>query len=120
MRLDKWLWHARVTRTRTLAKKLVEAGKVRLNRTKVQSASQNVKPGDVLTITLPRAVLVYEIAGFAARRGSYSEASTLYVDHSPPVERTGPDSPLATAPSVLKRPEGRERRKARRLAGKPE
>ena len=55
-RLDKWLWHARVVRTRTLAQKLVEAGKVRVNRAKTHPPSQAVRVGDVLTIVLPGAV----------------------------------------------------------------
>ena len=37
-RLDKWLWFARVVKTRPLAKALVEAGKVRVNRDRVTSA----------------------------------------------------------------------------------
>ena len=93
---------------------------MRLNRAKVHSASQGVRMGDVLTITLPRAILVYEIAGLAERRGPYSQASQLYIDRSPPMEKANSDSPEAVAPPALKRPEGRDRRAARRLAGKPE
>ena len=120
IRLDKWLWHARVTRTRTLAQKLVTAGKVRLNRTKVHAPSQAVKIGDVLTIALPRTVLVYEIVALAERRGSFAQASTLYVDRSEPAPSTRPDDTPPAATTVLKRPAGRDRRQARRLAGKPD
>jgi hypothetical protein len=75
--------------------------------------------GDVLTIVLPRAVLVYEIVGIAERRESFAEASKLYVDLSTPSD--APESGTTRPPDApnLKRPEGRERRLARRLAGKP-
>ena len=119
-RLDKWLWHARVTRTRTLAKKLVEAGKVRLNRTKTNAPGHVVRIGDVLTITLPRAILVYQIAAIAERRGPFSEAVKLYVDKSPaqPAQSAGKD--VTGAHDILARPDARDRRAARRLAGKPQ
>lgn len=119
IRLDKWLWHARVTRTRTLAKKLVESGKVRVNRTRVVSPSRGVKVGDVLTIALPRAVLVYEIAALAERRGPYALASQLYLDRSAPVAETRQDAPGGPGLKAEARPDGRQRRMARRLAGKP-
>ena len=44
-RLDKWLWFARITKSRTLAAQLVQDGKVRVNRAKVAKPSQTVRPG---------------------------------------------------------------------------
>ena len=58
-RIDKWLWHARTVRTRSAAAALVEAGFVRLNGRRVGAASQKVARGDVVTVTLDRAVLDY-------------------------------------------------------------
>ena len=43
-RIDKWLWHARVVRTRTAAAALVNAGNVRLNGARVGAASQLCGP----------------------------------------------------------------------------
>ncbi len=80
MRIDKWLWFARVTKTRSLAQKLVTSGHVRLNRRKIDSASKAVSIGDVLTIRLERSVLVYRVEGFADRRGPFEEARNLYAD----------------------------------------
>lgn len=117
-RLDKWLWHARVTRTRTLARKLVEAGKVRLNRARTTSPAHAVKVGDVLTITLPRAVLVYEIAGMAEHRGPFAQASQLYVDRSPAPAATS--AARRSLPETAGRPTPRDRKAARRLSGKPD
>jgi ribosome-associated heat shock protein Hsp15 len=79
-RVDKWLWHARIVKTRTLAQKLVSAGHVRINRRKVDQPGQAVKTGDVLTIRRERDVLVYRIEGIAGQRGPYAEARKLYTD----------------------------------------
>ncbi len=87
-RIDKWLWFARVVKTRALAQTLATSGHVRLNGRKVDAASQAVKPGDVLTIGMGGHVKVLKVVSFAARRGSYPEAVTLYEDLSPaPVRR---------------------------------
>ena len=49
LRLDKWLWHARFCKSRTLAAKLAASGKLRIAGTLVSKAHHPVKPGDVLT-----------------------------------------------------------------------
>ncbi len=77
-RIDKWLWHARVVRTRTDAASLVGAGHVRLNGRRIDAPSQAVKPGDVVTIALDRGVRMLRVAGFAQRRGGAAQASGLY------------------------------------------
>ena len=50
-RIDQWLWFARITKSRTLAQALIERGKVRLNRDRIEKPSQSVKAGDVVTIS---------------------------------------------------------------------
>lgn len=82
-RLDKWLWHARVVKTRGLAQELVEKGRVRINRQKTDAPGKGVKIGDVLTITLPHGIRVLEVLAFGERRGPALEASALYRDLSP-------------------------------------
>ena len=77
-RIDKWLWHARMVRTRSNAAALVEAGHVRLNGKRVDCASQLVRMGDVVTIALDRSVRVIKVAGFCERRGGAPEARALY------------------------------------------
>ena len=77
-RIDKWLWHARMVRTRSDAAALVEAGHVRLNGKRVDAPSQLVRMGDVVTIALDRSVRVIEVAGFCERRGGAPEARALY------------------------------------------
>ncbi|PWV98196.1 heat shock protein Hsp15 [Hoeflea marina] len=83
-RIDKWLFFARVAKSRTLAGKFVASGHVRLNRDKISLPSQIVKIGDVLTISLERRILVLKIADGGSRRGPASEAQMLYEDLSPP------------------------------------
>ncbi len=82
-RLDKWLWHARVVKTRSVATALVQAGKVRVNRGKVLKASHMVKLGDVITVAVGGRVRVLRVAGFAERRGPAAEAQELYGDLTP-------------------------------------
>lgn len=83
-RIDKWLFFARVVKSRSLAAKLVQAERVRVNRDKVDQASFLVKPGDVLTITLDRRILVYRVLGAGTRRGPADEARNLYEDLTSP------------------------------------
>jgi ribosome-associated heat shock protein Hsp15 len=77
-RIDKWLWHARVVRTRSSAAVLVDAGHVRLNGKRVDAASQAVRMGDVITVALDSAVRIIEVTGFCERRGGAPQARALY------------------------------------------
>lgn len=90
-RIDKWLYFARVVKTRGLAVKLVTSGHARINGEKKRTASATVRPGDTLTIVMPRRVLVFRVVGCGERRGSASEAQLLYEDLSPPPIDTVPD-----------------------------
>jgi len=82
-RIDKWLWHARMVRTRSDAAALAGSGHIRLNGKRVEAASQLVRAGDVLTIALDRTVRVVEVAGFCERRGGAPLARTLYRELDP-------------------------------------
>lgn len=84
-RIDKWLWHARVVKTRTDAAALVAAGRVRINGARQTAPGHGVKIGDVLTVALDGRVRVLEVIGFAARRGDAAAARAVYADlQSPP------------------------------------
>ena len=111
-RIDKWLWHARVVKTRTLAQRIVAGGKVRVNRGKIVAASSPVKPGDVLTIALPKRVLVLRIVAFSERRGAAVLAQTLYENLTPPVAvDRQPAAPVHPGGGSMGRPGKRDRRK---------
>lgn len=83
-RIDKWLWFARVTKTRTLAQKLAVSGRVRVNRERNDSASRPVKAGDTLTIAMEAGVRILRVVSPGTRRGPAPEARLLYEDLSPP------------------------------------
>ena len=108
-RIDKWLWFARVTKTRTLAQKLALSGRVRVNREKCDSASQAVKVDDVLTIALDSGVRVLKVVHPGVRRGPPADARLLYEDLSPPSQPSG-EAVLARDPGAG-RPTKRDHRR---------
>ncbi len=120
-RIDKWLFYSRAVKSRSLAAKLVTAGRVRINRDKAAQASDLVRPGDVLTITLERAIHVWKVVDAGMRRGPAQEARRLYEDMSPlPVP---PGEAIASAVAPLReagsgRPTKKERRQTDRLFGR--
>ena len=120
-RIDKWLFFARVVKSRSLAAKLTAAGRVRINRDKASQASDLVKPGDVLTITLDRRILVYKVLDAGKRRGPAEEARTLYEDISPPPaprDEAPADAILPLREAGSGRPTKRERRETDKLRGR--
>lgn len=96
IRLDKWLWHARFFKTRSLAAKAVADGKVRVNGLRVVKPATPVAAGDGLTVVQGRAVRVVRVRGTGTRRGPAEEARTLYDELTPP-DAEG-RSPPATVP----------------------
>jgi ribosome-associated heat shock protein Hsp15 len=119
-RIDKWLFFSRAVKSRSLAARLVVAGRVRINRDKAAQASDLVKPGDVLTITLDRRIFVWKVLGAGVRRGPAEEARTLYEDMSPPPAPKGdalPNAIPALREAGSGRPTKRERRQTDRLLG---
>jgi ribosome-associated heat shock protein Hsp15 len=83
-RLDKWLWFARLLKSRTLAADLVAAGKVRVNGERVTKPSHIVKTGDTLTFVLHERPRIIEVVAGGDRRGPAPMAQLLYKDLSPP------------------------------------
>ncbi|MEX0645357.1 MAG: RNA-binding S4 domain-containing protein [Parvularculaceae bacterium] len=86
-RIDKWLWCARLYKTRTLAAKIVASGAVRLSRngstSRVEKASALVRAGDRLAFLNGPRLRILEITACADRRGTAADARILYTDHSP-------------------------------------
>jgi ribosome-associated heat shock protein Hsp15 len=116
-RIDKWLWHARVVRTRSAAAALAASGHVRLNSQRIDAASHLVRAGDVVTIALDRSVRVLRVAAFAERRGSPDVARHTYEDLSPAPRRAEPEPPPAEREPGAGRPTKRERRAIGRFTG---
>ncbi|MBS0126570.1 RNA-binding S4 domain-containing protein [Thetidibacter halocola] len=107
LRIDKWLWHARFFKTRSLAAKAVSGG-LRVNGQPVAKPAFAVGPGDVLTFSQARDVRVIRVVALGERRGPAPEAQALYHDLDPPKPRE-PDlsAPQAEAGG---RPTKRDRR----------
>ncbi|MCU0888617.1 MAG: S4 domain-containing protein [Rubritepida sp.] len=78
LRLDTWLWHARLAKTKSACAGLIEAGGFRLNRQPVTKAHARVRAGDVLTFAWQGEVRVWRVLGLGARRGPPAEAQALY------------------------------------------
>src|SRR5262245_32733077 len=116
-RIDKWLFFSRAVKSRSLAAKLAQAGRVRINGEKTDHASSMVKPGDTLTITLDRRILVYRVRDPGTRRGPADEARLLYEDLSPmpSAEKAPPDAMPAVRETGSGRPTKKERRQTDRL-----
>ncbi len=82
-RLDKWLYCARLAKTRTGAARLIEDGKVRINGARARKPSRLVQAGDVLTATPLGKIFVVRVLAAVERRGPASLARSLYEDLTP-------------------------------------
>jgi ribosome-associated heat shock protein Hsp15 len=78
LRLDKWLWHARFTRTRALASRLIETEQVRLNGKKTDKAHHPIRPGDVLTFAAQGRIWVVRVLALSEHRLGAPAARTLF------------------------------------------
>ena len=110
LRLDKWLWHGRFFKTRSLAANVVAEKGVRINGTRTQKRSFMVAPGDVLTFAQSDNIRVIEIKALGTRRGPAPEAQTLYADLSPPEPTSRKVAPENPGYEGKGRPTKRDRR----------
>ena len=78
LRLDKWLFHARIFKSRGLAAERIEAGGIRVNGDPCRKPARNVRPGDLLTVSAHGGVRVLRVLAPGSRRGPASEAQGLY------------------------------------------
>ena len=79
LRVDKWLWAARFFKTRSLAAKAADAGKVRLNGETAKPA-RALKPGDVLAIRIGDLEWVVDVRALSRQRGPAAQAALLYAE----------------------------------------
>jgi ribosome-associated heat shock protein Hsp15 len=116
-RIDKWLFFARLAKSRTLAQEWIEGGHVSVNGEKVRRSSAEVKVGDRLEVLAERRTYIIVVRGPGTRRGPYEEARLLYDDESPPPERLTPFEQAQRAPGTG-RPEKKDRRALEKLRGR--
>ncbi len=87
LRIDKWLWHARFFKTRSLAAKVVSGGKLRVNGQPISKPAYMVSVSDVLTFPQADNIRVIKVLAMGERRGPAPEAQQLYEDLAPPKPR---------------------------------
>jgi ribosome-associated heat shock protein Hsp15 len=119
VRIDKWLWAARFFKTRSLARKAVDGGKVHHNGVRVKP-SRAVKPGDFLEITRGIERWEVEILALAERRGSATIAQQLYCESEASIKareqaREQRRIEHQAAPQTDRRPSKRDRRQIHRF-----
>lgn len=78
LRLDKWLWMTRFCKTRAIAQKLANKGRIRINGRVVDKPHALVRAADVLTLPLPAGVKVLKVLHLPGRRGPATEAQASY------------------------------------------
>ncbi len=84
IRLDKWLWHARFAKTREVAARLCQSGRLRIGGEPVSKSHRMVRIGDVLTFPAGGYIRTVKVAGLGDRRGPAAQARLLYEDLAPP------------------------------------
>lgn len=89
MRIDRFLWFARLSPTRSAAQALAESGGVRLDGRRIDRAHSPVRVGSVLAVLQGNRVRVIRIGVLPHRRGPPAEAATLYIDLANPVDAPG-------------------------------
>ena len=115
LRLDKWLWFARVCKTRSLVQKLCAAGQVRHNGVVARKTSATVRIGDVIDVDVGRSRRTLTVTALGTRRGSATEAAQLFDEAPKPAPLSVLDAP---APIHRLRGTGRPTKKQRRALDK--
>jgi ribosome-associated heat shock protein Hsp15 len=115
VRIDKWLWAARLVKTRGLGAEAVKGGRVEVNGQRVKP-SKEIRAGDRVEITLGQTRLSVDVRATALRRGPAAEAALLYeetAESRAARERAAEQRSLAgpAPPSPGGRPTKRDRRR---------
>ena len=114
LRIDKWLWYARLFKSRTLAGKLCASNRLRLNSQLIGKSNATLKIGDVLTFPKEKEIRVIKVVALGQRRGPASEAVTLYEDLEPPTRRSKHDEKTPPKPGARDSGAGRPTKADRR------
>jgi ribosome-associated heat shock protein Hsp15 len=117
IRVDKWLWAARVFKTRSLATTACDGGKVDVNAEAAKPA-RRVRAGDRIEVSLPRGRRrILKVVAVGDRRGSAEAARALFADLTPPEPPRSRQAPPPFREPGAGRPTKRERREIGRLRG---
>jgi ribosome-associated heat shock protein Hsp15 len=117
LRVDRWLWAARVFKTRSQAGAACDGGKVDVNDEAAKPA-RRVRAGDLVRVTLPRGRRrILKVAAVDDRRGSAEIAKALFEDLTPPEPPRLRQAPPPFRDPGAGRPTKRQRRDIQRLRG---
>ncbi|HBF29385.1 RNA-binding S4 domain-containing protein [Rhizobium sp.] len=112
-RIDKWLFFARMSKSRTLAQTLISSGHIAINGQKAKQPSTSVRAGDRVEIKQHNRDIVLIVRKPGERRGPYEEARLLYEDISPPPD---PGDQFTNPTAARREPgSGRPTKRDRRL-----
>ncbi|MCE8003570.1 ribosome-associated heat shock protein Hsp15 [Billgrantia ethanolica] len=119
VRLDKWLWAARFFKTRALAKKAIEGGKVQYNGGRAKT-SKNVEVGALIRVPQGWDVWEVEVLALSDQRRGAPEARELYRETDESVERRAREAEGRRLTNQamqhpLKRPDKKQRRDIQRF-----
>ncbi|WP_377293588.1 RNA-binding S4 domain-containing protein [Rhizobium sp. SG2393] len=114
-RLDKWLFFTRLVKSRSLAQKLIEDGRVRINGTRTTQSSAQLRIGDTLVLDLDHRDMTIKVLAAGERRGPAPEARLLYEDLTPAPTPEDTAPVFAAREPGAGRPTKRERRAIDRL-----
>ncbi len=122
IRIDKWLWAARFFKTRALASKAVDGGKVHLNGHRVKS-SRPIQIGDQLEVTRSQIKTIVEVIGLSDKRGPAKEAQLLYEETIESIQQRELNSQQrkilnASMPRSKGKPDKHQRKQIRKVSGK--
>lgn len=118
-RIDKWLWHVRLFKSRSLATEAVGGGKVKLDGERVKPAHE-VRVGQQLSVTLGDRAIEVEIVRLPSRRGSAQDAQACYAETAQSIERSARHKEQRRLAALVRpqpdhRPDKRERRQLEQL-----
>jgi ribosome-associated heat shock protein Hsp15 len=118
-RTDKWLWHVRLFKTRSLAADAVSGGKVKVDGERVKPAHE-VRIGQLVNVTLGDRAIELEVLALPLRRGSAPEAQACYTETAASTERSARHREARRLAALVRpqpdhRPDKRERRQLEKL-----
>ena len=117
VRIDKWLWAARLFKTRAIATDAIKGGKVKINDVAVKP-SREVKEGDVIQVQIEQLHKVVQVKTVIKNRVSAKQVPEVYADLTPKEEYERIEFMRAYKSEYRDRGAGRPTKKERRLIEK--
>jgi ribosome-associated heat shock protein Hsp15 len=104
LRIDKWLWYARLARSRSAAQALCESRRLRLDGRVIDRSCARVRPGSVIAFADGDRVVAVRVEGIPERRGPFAEAQAFYTSLLPARQTERHVAPAPGWDSVLPQP----------------